>query len=143
VSDFRLLVTMSRAEVIKKYRLDRLPKHLRDELLAAMPVAATNDGKPVYFEGQVDAFLLERFPYPPAPAHYERVVSARPRGGRRITTNDEAIYALELKKEGKTYYEIVPLMKTKWPKRAHAFNIDSVRKTVQRYEKRMQKGSIR
>lgn len=127
-----LIVFMTRAEVITRYRI---PKHLHAELFADMPVATLQKGKPVYLESQVDAFLQERFPKP-TPVPYQRVKGARPRGGRRVTTDHEAMYALHLKGEEKTLKEIVVALKQKWPERKDYFNPDSIRKSMSRHEKR-------
>ena len=132
MSSMGLLVFMAKAEVVRKYRI---PKHLQQELLSEMPVATVQKGKPVYLESQVDAFLRERFPHP-TPIPYEKVMGARPRGGRRVTTAHEAMYALELKKQGKSLKEIVVALKQKWPERKDYFNVDSIRKSMCRYEKR-------
>lgn len=133
MSSLGLIIFMTRAEVIRKYRI---PKHLHDELFAEMPVAGMNDGKPLYFEGQVDAFLQERFPYRPAIAPYQRVQGARPRGGRRVTTDHEAMYALFLKSQGNSMKETVTALKQRYPERKDYLNQDSVRKSIYRYEKR-------
>lgn len=130
-----LIVFMSRAEVIRRYGI---PRQLQGELLSAMPVATTRSGRPVYLESQVDAFLKERFPYGPSPIPYETVQSARPRGGRKVETDHEAMFALELKKQRHSIKDIVRAMKDKWPHRKNSFNPDAVRKTIARYEKRQQ-----
>jgi hypothetical protein len=130
------IVFMTRAEVIRRYKI---PTHLEEELLAAMPVASTHNGKPVYLESQVDAFLKERFPYEPSAIPHDKVPSARPRGGRKVETDHEAMFALELKKHGQSIKEIVSAMKDKWPHRKDSLNPDSVRKTIARYEKRRQR----
>jgi hypothetical protein len=127
-----LLVFMNRAEVIRK---SRIPKSLQEELMSAMPVATVQKGKPVYLESQVDAFLRERFGEP-KPMPYEKVQGARPRGGRKVTTEQEAIFALELKRQGKSLKEIVSAMKAQWPARKDCLNPESVRKTMTRHEKR-------
>jgi hypothetical protein len=127
------LTFMTKAEVIRKYKI---PEHLQAELFAEMPVAGTNDGKPLYFEGQVDAFLQERFPYRPTPAPYQRVQGARPRGGRKVTTDHEAMYALFLKSQGNSMKEIVTALKIRYPERKDYFTTDAVRKCMERYEMR-------
>ena len=132
-----LLVFMNRAEVIRK---SRIPKSLQTDLMSAMPVATVQKGKPVYLESQVDAFLRERFPHP-TPTPYQKVQSARPRGGRRVTTDHEALFAIQMKKECKTMKHIVKAMKEKWPERAEDFNISSVGKTIWRYECRQSRQS--
>lgn len=124
---------MTRSEVISRHRI---PKHLQEELFKDMPVATMSEGKPLYVKWQVKAFLKEKFPYPPAVAPFEKVVSMRPRGGRKVTTDEEAIYARDLKKEGKSYKEIVSLMKIRFPERAETFTVGSVPKCIARYEKR-------
>lgn len=130
-----LIVFMTRAEVITRYRI---PKHLHGELFTDMPVATVQKGKPVYLESQVDAFLRERFPHP-TPMPYQKVQSARPRGGRRVTTDHEAMYALELKGRNVVMKDILLAMKQKWPERKDFFNVDSIRKSMSRYEKRQQR----
>lgn len=130
-----LIVFMTRAEVITRYRI---PKHLHAALFADMPVATVQKEKPVYLESQVDAFLQERFPHP-TPMPYQKVQSARPRGGRRVTTDHEAMHALHLKGDHKTLKEIVAAMKLKWPERKDYFNVDSIRKSMSRYEQRQQR----
>lgn len=131
-----LIVFMTRAEVIRRYLI---PKHLEQELLAGMPVAFTHNDKPVYLESQVDAFLKSRFPYEPSAIPYDKVPGARPRGGRKVETDHEAMFALELKKRGQSIKDIVRAMKDKWPHRKESLNPDAVRKTVARYEKRQQR----
>lgn len=130
-----LIVFMTRAEVISRYRI---PRHLHAELFADMPVATVQNGKPVYLESQVDAFLRGRFPQS-TPGPYQKVIGARPRGGRRVTTAHEAMFALHLKGEHKTLKEIVAAMKLKWPERKDYFNVDSIRKSMSRYEQRQQR----
>lgn len=141
MSYLEALTFMTKEQVIKKCKLHLIPKHLQAELLTEMPVAVWIDGKPRYFEGAVDAFLQERFPYRPAVAPYQRVQGARPRGGRKVTTDHEAMYALFLKKEGKSLRETVTAMKAKWPERKDYFKEDAVRKCMERYEKRQEKMS--
>lgn len=130
-----LIVFMTRAEVITRYRI---PKHLHAELFADMPFATVQKGKPVYLESQVDAFLRERFPHP-IPMPYQKVRGARPRGGRRVTTDHEAMYALELKGRNTVMKDIVLALKQKWPERKDYFNVDSIRKSMCRHEKRQQR----
>lgn len=137
MSYMALNVFMPRADVIKRYRM---PRHLHTDLFKEMPVATVQNGKPVYLESQVDAFLRERFPHP-TPIPYQKVMGARPRGGRRVTTDHEALFAIQMKKEGKTMKQIVKAMKEKWPERAEDFNISSVGKTIWRYECRQSRQS--
>ena len=132
MSSLGLIIFMTRAEVIRKYRI---PKHLHEELFAEMPVATMQKGRPLYHEHQVDCFFKERFSYP-TPAPYERVQSARPRGGRKVTTDHEAIYALDLKSQGMSVADIATAMKNKWPLSKDRFYPDAVRKCMERYEKR-------
>lgn len=130
-----LVVFMTRAEVITRYRI---PRHLHAELFADMPVATVQKGTRVYLESQVDAFLREHFPHP-TPMPYQKVQGARPRGGRRVTTDHEAMYALELKGRHYSLKEIMVALKQKWPERKDSFNVESIRKSMSRYEKRQQR----
>ncbi len=132
-----LIVFMTSAEVITRYRI---PKHLHAELFADMPVATVQKGKPVYLESHVDAFLREHFPHPP-PVPYQKVQSARPRGGRRVTTAHEAMFALQLKGRGDSMKDIMVALKRKWPERKDYFNVDAIRKSMSRHEKRQQRDS--
>ena len=133
MSALGLIVFMTKEEVITRYRI---PEHLLERLLANMPVATTRNGAPVYLESQVDAFLRNRFPYPPTVAPYQNVQGGRPRGGRKVATAHEAEYALTLKRQDKTMKEIVAALKDKFPSRKQFFSTDSVRKTMERHEKR-------
>ena len=137
MSSMGLLVFMNRAEVIRK---SRIPKSLQENLMSAMPVATVQNGKPVYLESQVDAFLREHFLHP-TPVPYQKVRSARPRGGRRVTTAHEAMFALQLKGRGHSMKDIMIALKRKWPERKDYFNVDAIRKSMSRYEKRQQHNS--
>lgn len=139
MSHLELLTFMTKEQVVRKYNLHLLPKYLQAALFAEMPVAGTSDGKPLYFQGQVDAFLQERFPFRQVNAPYQKVQGVRPRGGRKVTTDDEAMYALSLKKAGKSLKEIVTAMKTKWPDCKDRFTPDAVRKTMARHERRQER----
>ena len=138
MSTMELCVFMNKTEVIRTYRI---PKHLQKDLFADMPIATMEKGRPVYLESQVDAFLQGRFPYHPAPAPYQKVQGARPRGGRKATTDDVAEYALSLKVKGMTLKEIASACRRKWPDRPDTLKNDAVRKTMSRYEERQARKS--
>ncbi len=97
MSSLAFVVFMTRAEVIREYRI---PSHLQEALFTDMPVAATRDGEHLYHEHQVDCFFQERYRYKQVEMPYQKVQGARPRGGRKVTTAHEAEYALFLKSEG-------------------------------------------
>jgi hypothetical protein len=130
------LTFMTKEQVIEKCCI---PELLQEELFAKMPVAVMQNGKPLYFESQVDAFLQEWFSYHPTGSQYQKVHGARPRGGRKVSTDEEAIFALSLKSASKSLKEIVTAMKTKWPNRKDKFTPDAVRKTMARYEQRQER----
>ncbi len=132
----------TRAQVVKRCRI---PKQLEAEVFAGMPVSAYVDGKPFYGDSAADEYLKRTYGCGYfSPPSYEKVLSARPEGGRKVTTDEVAIYAMQLKAEGKTLKEIWSACRKQFPDGVGCRTAEQLRATMRRHDERMKKkcGSI-
>ena len=127
----------TRAQVVKRCRI---PKQLEAEVFAGMPVSRYVEHKPFYADCVADEYLKRTcgcgYWSPPS---YEEVLSARPKGGRKVTTGETALYAIRLKAEGKTLKEIWSACRKQFPDGGGCRTHEQVRATMRRYEERMKK----
>ena len=132
----------TRAQIVKRCRI---PKQLEEEVFAGMPVSRHVDGKPFYGNVSADEYLNRTYGCGYfSPPSYEKVLSSRPDGGRKVTTDEIAIYAVQLKAEGKTLKEIWSACRKQFPDSAGCRTAEQLRATMRRHDVRMKKkcGSI-
>jgi hypothetical protein len=129
-----MLVKLNRflttTEVQEKYGI---PDALAPKILPYLPyVHEEPDGTHFHLESEVDEFLAE---YARKRRQAEDRQNPAPKGkqGRKIETLEIALYANELKKEDKTWKEILSACKKRWPNDRRVGNADQIRRTWGRF----------
>lgn len=121
---------MTTAEVRREYRV---PEQIAEELLSALPVVLEQqDGNRIHLESEVDEFIADF-----SRKRRRNAAAANPlelgRPGRKVETLEIAIYAHELRGQGKTWKEVRQACRERWPDSEHLKNDDQLRATYRRH----------
>lgn len=110
-----------------------VPDDLAPKLLPLMPVFAIRaDGTRIHLESEIDDFLAKI-------ARSQRLGEARAkradagRPGRKVTTQEVAVFADELKRAGKSWKEILRACRQQWPDDPRVKDHETVRATWRRH----------
>ena len=115
---------MTKAQLLKQYQI---PACLEEEFLEGAPVFRYINGIPHYLEHQVDDFIRTRWP----------CVHTRGRVGRRVETEDAAVYTLSQRRSNRPWKQIAVDCKKLFPDCSGSHNPDSVKQIVKRHLKRL------
>jgi hypothetical protein len=128
---------LTTAEVQEKYGI---PDALAPKILPDLPyVHEGPDGTRIHLESEVDEYLPEN-------ARRQRQTDARQspapkrKQGRKVETREIAVYANELRKEDKTWKEVLSACKKRWPNDPRVKNADQIRATWNRFFNPKKKG---
>ena len=121
---------MTTAEVRREYRV---PEQIADELLSSVPVVLEQpDGTRIHLESEVDDFVAE-FSRKRRRDAAAVNVPEHSKPGRKVETLEIAIYAHELRGQGKTWKEVRQACRERWPDSEHLKNHDQLRATYRRH----------
>jgi hypothetical protein len=123
----RLLTT---DEVREKYGI---PDALAPKVLPHLPYFHEEpDGTRIHLESEVDEFLAE-FARRQRQADARQGPAQKGKQGRKVETWEIAVYANELRKEDKTWKEVLSACKNRWPGDPRVKNEDQIRATWNRF----------
>lgn len=133
-SDLNMLIEINRFMTSDEIRAAYyLPEPLADKILATLPVAIERpDGTPLYLESEVDHCLAE-FVRRERQATGKAKPHAPGKPGRKDDTLEIASYAHELKRQEKTWKEILKACRERWPNDDRVKNKEQLRATWRRH----------
>jgi hypothetical protein len=117
-------------QVREKYGI---PDVLAPKILPYLPLVHEEpDGTRIHLESEVDEFLAE-FARRQRQADDRQSPAPKAKQGRKVEPWEIAAYANELRKEDKTWKEVLSACKKRWPNDARVKNDDQLRATWNRF----------